>query len=118
MTAVGLGQQGSEATGPGSSLSCAKCFYDVIDICQKFHSNGSHGTMSGTTGFRSGRYGFESQALTTLFNLIITTENRDTAPPSPPMHKIFRYPKFSETPEGSPATFFGTVRQTIFDSKS
>ena len=33
MSAVGLGQQGSEATGPGSSLSHAKYFYDFTDIC-------------------------------------------------------------------------------------
>ena len=35
MTAVGLGQQGSEATGPASSLSRAKIFYHFTDICQK-----------------------------------------------------------------------------------
>ena len=39
-----------------------------------------YGKMSRTTGFWSGRRGFESQLLPTLFNLIITTENRDTAP--------------------------------------
>ena len=39
MTAVGLGQQGSQATqaiGPGSSLCRAKYLYDVTNICQKF----------------------------------------------------------------------------------
>ena len=36
MTAVGLGQQGSEATVPGSSLCRAKYFYDFTEICQKF----------------------------------------------------------------------------------
>ena len=51
MTAVGLGQQGSEATGPGSSFCRAKYFYDFTDIRQKFHSNGSHGTVSRITGF-------------------------------------------------------------------
>ena len=43
MTAVGLGQQGSQAVGP------AKYFYDFTDICQKFHSNGSHDPMGWTT---------------------------------------------------------------------
>ena len=36
MTAVGLGQQGSQAVGPGSSLCRAKYFFDFTDICQKF----------------------------------------------------------------------------------
>ena len=31
-----VAQQGSKAVGPGSSLCCAKYFYDFIDICQKF----------------------------------------------------------------------------------
>ena len=33
MTAVGLGQQGSQAVGPGSSLCRAKYFYDFTDFC-------------------------------------------------------------------------------------
>ena len=36
MTAVGLGQQGSQAVGPGSSHCPAKYFYDFTDICEKF----------------------------------------------------------------------------------
>ena len=36
----------------------------------------------------------------------------------PIMHKIFRYPKFSETLKGCPRNFFGTVRQKIFDGKT
>ena len=54
MTAVGLGQQGSQAVGPGSSLCRAKYVYDFTDNFQKFHSfhsNGFHGTMRRTTGF-------------------------------------------------------------------
>ena len=50
----------SRALGPGSSLCRAKYFYDFTDICQIFHSNGSHGTVGRTTGFWSGRSGFES----------------------------------------------------------
>ena len=34
------------------------------------------------------------------------------------MHKIFRYPKLSEAPKGSPAKSFGTVRQKTIDKKS
>ena len=49
MTAVWLGQQGSEAVGPGSSLCHAKYFYDFTDICQKF--NDSYGTVGRTTWF-------------------------------------------------------------------
>ena len=30
------------------------------------------------------------------------------------MHKIFRYPIFSETPKGSPTILFGTVRQKLW----
>ena len=33
------------------------------------------------------------------------------------MHKNFRYPNFSQTPTGSPKSFFGTVKQIIFDWK-
>ena len=36
MTAVGLGQQGSEAVGPVSSLCRVKHFHDLIDIYQNF----------------------------------------------------------------------------------
>ena len=42
---MGLGPQGSEAVNPGSSPCRAKHFYDFADFCQKFHSNGSHGTV-------------------------------------------------------------------------
>ena len=80
MTSPGLGQQGSKAVGPGSNLCRVRYFYDFTDICRKFHSNGSHGTMGRTTGFWSGRFGFESQPFSTFFNLFNTTENRDTAP--------------------------------------
>ena len=48
MTAVGLGQQGFQALGPGSSLSRAKELNDFTDICQKLHSNDSHGTVGRT----------------------------------------------------------------------
>ena len=51
MAAVGLGQQGSEATGPGSTLSRAKYFYHFTKVCQKFHLKASHGTGGKTTGF-------------------------------------------------------------------
>ena len=34
------------------------------------------------------------------------------------MHKIFRYPKFSDTPKCSPTKFFGIVRQKILNEKS
>ena len=73
MTAVVLGQPGSEAVGPGvESLSC-----------QRF----------------------------LRFRIV-------TPPPSKPLiHKNFRYQEFSETQKGSPAKFFGTVRQQIFDEK-
>ena len=65
MTAVGLGQHGSEAVGPGfESLSC--------QIFLRFR--------------------------------IVTT------PPSKPfIHKNFRYQEFSETQQGFPTKFFGTV---------
>ena len=49
MTAVGLGQQGSQAACSGSSLCRAKYFYDFTDIVR--NSNGSHGTVGRTTGF-------------------------------------------------------------------
>ena len=52
MTAIGLGQQGSQAVGPDLSLCRAKYFYDFTYICHKFHSNGSsHDTVGKTTGF-------------------------------------------------------------------
>ena len=48
MTAVELGQQGSQAVGPGSSLCRAKYFYNLAFV-RNF--NGSHGTVGRTTGF-------------------------------------------------------------------
>ena len=36
MTAVGLGQQGSEAVGLGSNLCRVRYFYDFTDIRQNF----------------------------------------------------------------------------------
>ena len=96
MTAVALGQHGSPAEGPGPSLCRCKYFYDFTAICQKFHSNGYHGTAGRTTGFWSGRYWFESQPSHTF--LIFTTENLD-APflPPPLIHKLFRSWISSET---------------------
>ena len=108
MTAVRLGQQSFQAVGSGSSLCRAKYFYDFIDICQNFHSNGSDGTVGRTTGFWSGRYGFESQPLLTFFNLIITMENRDAAPAPPSYAWKVSMTEFFETRKGSPTKFFGT----------
>ena len=118
MTAVGLGQHGSPAAGPVPSLCRAKYFYDFTGICQKFHSNGYHGTVGRTTWFWSGRYGFESQSSPTF--LIFTTENLDTPFPPPFIHKLFRSWKSSETQQnkGSPTKFFGTARQKILYRKS
>ena len=82
MTAVALGQKGSQAVGPDSSLCRAKYLYDFADICQKFSFNGSHGPMGRTREFWSGGYEFESQLLPTFFNLNIKTEKCDTAPSS------------------------------------
>ena len=96
MTAVGLGQHGSPAEGSGPSLCRAKYFYAFTGSCQKFHSNGYHGTVGRTTGFWSGRYGFESQPSPT--SLIITTEMLDTHSLLPPLiHEHFRSWKSSET---------------------
>ena len=36
MSAVGLGQQGSEAVGSGWSICRVRYFYDFTDICQDF----------------------------------------------------------------------------------
>ena len=42
MTAVVLGQQGSQAVGPGSSLCPAKKIYEFNDFCQKFPKLAKH----------------------------------------------------------------------------
>ena len=42
MTAVGLGQQGSQAEGLGSSLCLAKFLYDFTDFSQKFPNLAKH----------------------------------------------------------------------------
>ena len=95
MTAVALGQHGSPAEGPGPSLCRAKYFYAFTGICQKFLSNGYHGTVGRTTGFWSGRYGFESQPSPTF--LIFTKESLVTPFPPRLIHKLFRSWKSSET---------------------
>ena len=60
MTAVGLRQQGSEAVGPRSNLCRIRYFHYFTGSYQKFHFNGSHGTVGRTTWFWSGCSGFES----------------------------------------------------------
>ena len=91
-----VGQQGSEPVGPGSSPCRTNYFDDFTDICKKIHSNGYHGTVGRTTGFWSGRYGFESQSSPTF--LFFTTENLDSPSLlSPLIHKLFRSWKSSET---------------------
>ena len=77
----------------------------MISLTFVRNSIASHGTVCKTTGFWSGRYGFESQPLQTFFNSIITTKNRDTAPL---IYEKFRYQNFYETKKGSPTNFFGT----------
>ena len=42
---------------------------------------------------------------------------RNVIPPSL-MHKVFRYPKFSDKPKCSPTKFFGSVSQKILNEKS
>ena len=42
MTAVGLGQQGSQELGPRSSLCRAKYFFDFADFCQNFPKLAKH----------------------------------------------------------------------------
>ena len=119
MTAVGLGQRGSPGEGPGPSLCRGKYFYDFTGICQKFHSNGYHGTVGSTTGFWSGRYGFESQPSRKF--LINTTENLDTPsllPPSFFLNFLLLEILWNTAHKGSPTKFFGTARQKIFYRKS
>ena len=70
MTAVGLGQQGFQAVGPGASLCRFIFFHDFNDICQELHSNGSHGTH------RSAPLRFFS----VLGDKKIPMEKRDTPP--------------------------------------
>ena len=52
-----------------------------------------------------------------LWDKKLLTKNRDT-PPSPLIHKLFRYQKLCETKKGSSTKFFGTVREQIFYRKS
>ena len=82
MTAVGLGQQRSQAVGLGfESSSCY--FFTVYPY---------HFLMPETSETLKGSF-------TMYFGTVrqkISTENLDT-PPSPLIHKLFRYRKFSET---------------------
>ena len=85
MSAVGLGQQGPEAVGPGSNLCSVKYFQislTFVGIC-----NCPHGTVVRTKAFGNGGYGFNSEPLPTFFNFFNTTENRET--PLPFIHKSF-----------------------------
>ena len=49
MTTVGLGKNFS-STRSSSSLYRTKYLYDFTEIRQKFHSNGSHGTVGRQQG--------------------------------------------------------------------
>ena len=79
-----------------------------VGIC-----NCSHRTVGRTEGFRSGRYELETQPLTTLFNFINTTENRN----SPYYALNFSMPQVFWHIEKFPKKFFSTVRQKIFERK-
>ena len=59
-------------------------------------------------------------SLTEIFDTETKNFLRKILIPPPPslMHKIFRHPKFSDTPKCSPTKFFGTVRQKILNEKS
>ena len=82
----------------------------MISLTFVTNSNGSHGTVGKTTGFSSGRYGFESQLLPTLYNLTITTENCDTPTIT---HEKFQYQNSSEARKGSYTKFFWYCEKKI-----
>ena len=73
-----VGQQVSEAVGPGSSL--CRVIYFSTSLTFVRISNCSHGTLGRRTGFRNGGYRFDSQPLPIFFNFFNMTGNRDTHP--------------------------------------
>ena len=145
MTAVGLGQQGSQAVGSGfESLPC-QIFYD-LSLRFSIHETsetlrGSHENFRHceTKSFRQKvlilppplihkLFGYQKisgtqhrrvplWSFSALWDKKFLTKNRDT--PSPPLiHKFFRYQKFCETKKSSPTKIFGTVGQQMFYRKS
>ena len=77
------------------NYSFSRVVFFQSEIANSFYSKMNDSSGVRTTWFWSGRYRFESQPLPTFFNLMITTENHDTAPFS--LHGKFRYQNFPET---------------------
>ena len=103
MTAVGLGQQGSQAVGSSfESLSCQvfltiyNYHFSIPEISKTL--KGSPTKFFGTVRQKI----FDRKSWYSLF------------PPSSVIHNFFRYKKFCETQKGSTTKFFDTVRQQIF----
>ena len=101
MTAVGLGQQGSQAVGSGfESLPCQNFLRFILNMF-RYPKLMKH----------------ERVPLRKIWALRqkISTENLDTPPP---LIQIFSIPKIIATVKDSPTEIFGTVRPKIFDGKS
>ena len=128
MTAVGLGQQGSQAVGSGfQSLPCQTFLRFIPNNFQHPFSaenlNTPPSPILSINFFATGNFLKQHRrVLLRIFSVLwdkkFSTENRDNIPP-PLIHKLFRYRKFSETAQkGSPMKIFCFVRQKIFGGKN
>ena len=102
MTAVGLGQQGSQAVGLRfESLPCQK-FLRFIPNIFRYSKLVKHERFPYEKFRRCETKNFRRKIL--------------ILPPS--LIQTFSVPENSDTQKGSPTKIFGTVRQKIFDRKS
>ena len=86
----------------------SKEFSDIPFLCIKFFDR---------RNFLKHRSVFPTKFFGTVWQKVFDGETWYPLPFSL-MHKIFRYPKFSDTPKCSPTKFFGTVTQKISNEMS
>ena len=104
MTAVGLGQQGSQAVGSGFESLSFQIFLRLIPNIFRYPKLVKH-----------------KGSLTKFFGTVRQKlfDRKSLYSPHPPLiHKLFCYRKFCETLKGSPTKVFGTVRHKVFDGNS
>ena len=114
MSALGLGQQRSEAIGPGSNICRVRYFYD-------FTEQNRDNPLLPINFFSIPEILWKTRVPLPSFSFRSCETQLFLTIPwclPPPMHENFRNQIFFETQKGPLTKFFGTVRQKIFDKQS
>ena len=144
MTAVGLGQQGSQAVGSGIESLSSRIFTRFIPNIFRYSKETLNGSFTKISALKRqtifhGKFwyfltppsplsinffatrNFVKHRRVSLRSFSIQWDNKFFCRKtwySPLSHKIFRFSQLSETRNGSSTNWFGTLRQNNFDRKS